>query len=154
MPLRLDTRQSDFEARFVELLSMKREVSLDVEQTVRGIVDEVRARGDEALVELSQKFDQIDLVELGIKVRPEEIDKAVSDTEPKIIEALKFAAKRIEDHHKRHKPLSERYTDDLGVELGQRWSAVEAAGLYVPGGTAAYPSLRFDERHSRQGGRR
>ncbi|MCF6199782.1 MAG: histidinol dehydrogenase [Hyphomicrobiaceae bacterium] len=140
MPLRLDARQSDFEARFVELLSMKREVSLDVEQTVRTILDDVRVRGDEALVELSQKFDHLDLNELGIKVSAAQIEQAVKQTDEKIIEALEFAAKRIKDHHKRHKPLSERYTDDLGVELGQRWTAVDAAGLYVPGGTAAYPS--------------
>ena len=140
MPIRLDARSDDFEARFVELLSMKREVSLDVEQSVRAIIDDVRRRGDAALIELSQKFDHIDLVERGIKVSADEIEQAVAACDPKIIEALEFAAKRIRDHHQRHKPLSERYTDDLGVELGQRWSAVEAAGLYVPGGTAAYPS--------------
>ncbi len=140
MPLRLDARDADFEARFTELLSMKREVSLDVEQTVRTILDDVRARGDEALVELSQKFDHLDLNERGIKVSADEIEQAVAQTDEKIIEALNFAAKRITDHHKRHKPLSERYTDELGVELGQRWTPVDAAGLYVPGGTAAYPS--------------
>lgn len=140
MPIRLDNRQDDFEARFLELLSMKREVSLDVEQAVRAIIDDVRERGDEALVELSQKFDHIDLDERGIKVTAAEIEEAVRDADPKVVKALEFAAKRIKDHHARHKPLSERYTDELGVELGQRWTPVEAAGLYVPGGTAAYPS--------------
>lgn len=140
MPIRLDARQSDFEERFVELLAMKREVSVDVEQTVRGIIDDVRARGDEALVDLSKKFDHIDLNERGIRVTLEEIEQAVEEADPKVLDALKFAAKRIENHHSRHKPLSERYTDDLGVEIGQRWTPVDAAGLYVPGGTAAYPS--------------
>ncbi len=140
MPIRLDARQTDFEQRFVELLSMKREVSLDVEQTVRAILDDVRARGDEALIELSAKFDHIDLKERGIRVSEAEVEEAVSQADRKTFEALEFAAARIRDHHKRHKPMSERYTDDLGVELGQRWSPVEAAGLYVPGGTAAYPS--------------
>ena len=140
MPLRLDARIGGFEARFVELLSMKREVSIDVEQTVRTIVDDVRARGDEALIELSQKFDRIDLRERGILVSASEIDEAVQAADPKVVEALTFAAQRIEDHHGRQKPESEHYIDDLGVELGQRWTPVEAAGLYVPGGTAAYPS--------------
>jgi histidinol dehydrogenase len=140
MPIRLDTRQDDFEARFIELLSMKREVSHDVEQTVRAIVEDVRTRGDEALIELSQKFDNIDLNERGIKVSAEEIEQAVEQADPKVVEALEFAARRIQDHHKRHKPMSERYTDDIGVEIGQRWLPMEAAGLYVPGGTAAYPS--------------
>ena len=140
MPIRLDASKDGFEASFVELLSMKREVSLDVEQTVRAIVEDVRARGDEALIELSQKFDRIDLRAHGIKVSVSDIDDAVKKAEPKVVEALTFAAKRIKDHHERHKPVSEYYTDDLGVELGQRWTAVEAAGLYVPGGTAAYPS--------------
>ena len=140
MPIRLDASIEGFEARFVELLSMKREVSHDVDQTVRAIIEDVRERGDEALIELSQKFDQIDLIERGIKVSSSEIDEAVQKADPKVVEALEFAAKRIKDHHSRHKPVSEYYTDDLGVELGQRWTPVEAAGLYVPGGTAAYPS--------------
>jgi histidinol dehydrogenase len=140
MPIRLDARQSGFEARFVELLSMKREVSHDVEQIVRAIIDDVRARGDEALVELSKKFDHIDLNERGIRVSSKEIEDAVQQADSKVVQALEFAAKRIRDHHSRHKPLNERYTDDLGVEIGQRWTPVDAAGLYVPGGTAAYPS--------------
>ncbi|MCP4934416.1 MAG: histidinol dehydrogenase [bacterium] len=140
MPIRLDASKDGFEASFIELLSMKREVSLDVEQTVCAIVEDVRARGDEALIELSQKFDRIDLRAHGIKVSTSEIDEAVTKVDPKVVEALAFAAKRIKDHHGRHKPVSEHYTDDMGVELGQRWTPVEAAGLYVPGGTAAYPS--------------
>ncbi len=140
MPIRLDASKEGFEASFVELLSMKREVSFDVEQTVRAIVVDVQARGDEALIELSQKFDRIDLRARGIKVSASELDEAVQNADPKVVEALTFAAQRIKDHHSRHKPVSEYYTDDLGVELGQRWTPVEAAGLYVPGGTAAYPS--------------
>ncbi len=140
MPIRLDASKDGFEASFVELLSMKREVSSDVEQTVRAIVADVQARGDEALIELSQKFDRIDLRARGINVSASELDEAVQNADPKVVEALTFAAQRIKDHHSRHKPVSEYYTDDLGVELGQRWTPVEAAGLYVPGGTAAYPS--------------
>ncbi len=140
MPIRLDARSKGFEAEFVALLSMKREVSVDVEQTVRAIIEDVRRRGDEALIELSQKFDRIDLREHGIKVSALEREEAVQKADPKAVEALSFAAKRIKDHHRRHKPLNEQYTDELGVELGQRWTPVDAAGLYVPGGTAAYPS--------------
>jgi histidinol dehydrogenase len=140
MPIRLDARQADFADRFNDLLAMKREVSEDVEAAVRAILDDVRRNGDAALIELSQRFDHIDLRQAGIRVSEAEIDAAVAAADPKVVAALEFAARRIEDHHKRHRPLSERYTDEAGVELGQRWTPVEAAGLYVPGGTAAYPS--------------
>jgi histidinol dehydrogenase len=140
MPLRLSTSDPDFEAKFSALLTMKRESSADVDQAVRGILADVRARGDAALIELSQKFDSIDLGKTGLHVTAAEVDRAVSQCSKETLDALTFARDRIADHHQRHLPQSETYTDALGVELGHRWTAVESAGLYVPGGLASYPS--------------
>jgi histidinol dehydrogenase len=140
MPVRLDTSDADFKSRFAALLASKREAAADVEATVRVIVDDVRVRGDAALIELSQKFDGIDLGAIGLRVSRDEIAAAVSICDPKEIAALALARDRIEAYHRRQLPADERFTDALGVELGHRWTPVEAAGLYVPGGTAAYPS--------------
>ncbi|MFA6141157.1 MAG: histidinol dehydrogenase [Hyphomicrobium sp.] len=140
MPLRLSTTDPDFETRFSELLTMKRESSADVDQAVRSILADVRARGDAALIELSQKFDSIDLGKTGLRVSAAEVDRAVDQCSKETLDALAFAHDRIADHHQRHLPTSETYTDALGVELGHRWTAVESAGLYVPGGLASYPS--------------
>ena len=140
MPQRLDSKAADFAARFRAFLDVKREASADVEQAVRAIIDDVRSRGDKALVELSKKFDRVDLDTLGLRVGADEIAKAAKSCEPRALDALKLARARIEAYHVRQKPKDERFTDPLGVELGSRWTAVEAAGLYVPGGTAAYPS--------------
>jgi histidinol dehydrogenase len=140
MPLRLSTSDPDFEAKFSALLTMKRESSADVDQAVRGILADVRTRGDAALIELSQKFDSIDLGKTGLRVTAAEVDRAVDQCSKETLDALSFARDRIADHHQRHLPQSETYTDALGVELGHRWTAVESAGLYVPGGLASYPS--------------
>ena len=140
MPIRLTHSAADFPARFQDFLSRKRETAIDVEQAVRGIIADVVARGDEALVELTARFDRTDLKKLGIQVTPEEIAAAASACDPKALDALSFAKSRIEAFHARQKPTDERFTDALGVELGHRWTAIEAVGLYVPGGTAAYPS--------------
>ncbi len=140
MPIRLDSRSADFPDRFVQFLATKREVSADVEQAVRAIVAEVAARGDAALIELSQKFDRVDLGQLGLRVGAEDIAAAEAACDPKALDALKLARDRIEAFHSRQKPKDDRFTDALGVELGHRWTAIEAVGLYVPGGTAAYPS--------------
>jgi len=140
MPLRLDSQNADFATRFRAFLGVKREAAQDVEQTVRGIIDAVRARGDAALLELTAKFDRIDLSKTGLRVSAAEIDAAEKLCSSEALAALKLARDRIEAYHRRQKPADDRFTDALGVELGSRWTAIEAVGLYVPGGTAAYPS--------------
>jgi len=119
---------------------MKREVSADIEAATRAIVDDVAARGDAALIEATRKFDRLDLDAARLRVTPAEIDAAVKACDAKTIDALQFARDRIEVFHQRQLPKDEGFTDALGVELGWRWSSIESVGLYVPGGTAAYPS--------------
>jgi histidinol dehydrogenase len=140
MPIRLDTGTADFAARFAAFLATKREIAEDVEQAVRAIIADVRTNGDRALVELSRKFDRIDLIKTGFQVSRAELDAATKACDRRALDALKLARERIEAYHRRQKPSDDRYTDPLGVELGHRWTAIEAVGLYVPGGTAAYPS--------------
>nr|WP_174813472.1 MULTISPECIES: histidinol dehydrogenase [Brucella/Ochrobactrum group] len=118
----------------------KREASEDVDRAAREIVDRVRREGDSALIDYSRRFDRIDLEKTGIAVTEAEIDAAFETAPASTIEALKLAHERIEKHHARQLPKDDRYTDALGVELGSRWTAIEAVGLYVPGGTASYPS--------------
>lgn len=140
MPLRLSTSDHDFAPRFDAFLATKREVSDDVDQAVRQIIADVRARGDMALIELSKRFDNVDLGAIGLRVSEDEVEAAFRASSPETLEALAFARDRIQDHHVRHLPHSETYTDELGATLGHRWTAVESAGLYVPGGLASYPS--------------
>jgi len=140
MPIRLDHRNPDFAERFAAFLSMKREVSRDIDAAARTIVEDVAARGDAALIEATAKFDRLTLTAGALQVSAEEIAAATAACDPKTIDALKLARDRIEIYHRRQLPKDERFTDPLGVELGWRWNAVEAVGLYVPGGTAAYPS--------------
>ena len=140
MPIRLDSQSSEFPGRFRSLLAIKREAAQDVEQAVRGIVADVAARGDRALFDLTAKFDRIDLAKIGLRVAPAEIDAAEKSCKGAALDALRLARERIESYHRRQKPADERFTDPLGVELGAKWTAIEAVGLYVPGGTAAYPS--------------
>ncbi len=140
MPVRLDRSSADFDARFTAFLAAKREVSADVEASARAIVDDVARRGDAALIEATRKFDRLDISAKNLRVTAAEIDAAVKACDATTLDALKFARDRIETFHRRQLPTDERFTDADGVELGWRWSAVEAVGLYVPGGTAAYPS--------------
>lgn len=140
MPIRLDTEDSDFAARFAEFLGSKREASVDVQDQVAAIIADVRARGDKALIDLSRTFDRVDLEALGIRVTDAEIDAALASIPAETREALEFAKARIERHHARQRPTNETYVDAAGVTLGHRWTSVDAVGLYVPGGTAAYPS--------------
>jgi histidinol dehydrogenase len=140
MPIRLDTRDSDFAGRFRDFLDTERESAADVEQAVRAIVADVAARGDAALIELTKKFDRLDLKTTGIRVAQADLDAAESACDPEALDALKLARDRIEAYHRRQLPQDDRFTDSIGVELGHRWTAIEAVGLYVPGGTAAYPS--------------
>jgi histidinol dehydrogenase len=140
MPLRLDAQSPDFAERFRAFLDVKREAAPDVEATVRAIIADVAARGDAALIDYTRKFDRIDLAKVGLRVGAAEIDAAEKACEPQALAALTLARDRIEAYHRRQLPNDDRWADALGVELGSRWTAVEAAGLYVPGGTAAYPS--------------
>ena len=140
MPVRLDSSRADFAERFSDLLAAKRESAPDVEQSVRAIIAEVIAGGDQALIALTTKFDRVDLAVADLRVSAEEIDRAAQGCEPAALDALTLARDRIEAYHKRQLPADARFTDALGVELGYRWTAIGAAGLYVPGGTAAYPS--------------
>ncbi len=140
MPLRLDARSPDFATSFRALLSMKREAAADVDQAAQAIIAEVRATGDAALIGYSRKFDRVDLEKLGLRVEPAEIDAALGLCQPEALAALKLAHQRIVTFHERQRPADERFVDALGVELGWRWSSIESVGLYVPGGTASYPS--------------
>src|SRR5713226_4786783 len=140
MPIRLDSRAPDFTASFRAFLAAKREAMADVEAAVRSIIADVAVRGDEALIEHSRRFDRVDLGQIGLKVTADEIDIAYAACDRKALDALAFARDRIEAYHRRQLPTDDRFTDALGVELGSRWTAIEAVGLYVPGGTAAYPS--------------
>ncbi len=140
MPLRLDSESPDFEHAFKALLATKREVSEDVDQAVRAIIRGVRDDGDAALLRYSKQFDRVDLAALGLRVTGAEITTAKVACRAEDMAALKLAHARIESFHLRQKPEDLRFTDSLGVELGWRWTAIQAVGLYVPGGTAAYPS--------------
>jgi histidinol dehydrogenase len=140
MPIRLDTRAADFAGRFRIFLDAKREVSEDVEQAARAIIADVIARGDRALVDLTRRFDRLDLDAVGLRVSAADIEAATHACDSSALAALKLARARIEAYHVRQRPADERFVDALGVELGHRWTAIEAVGLYVPGGTAAYPS--------------
>ncbi len=140
MPTWLDFEQEDFEARFSALLARKREASQDVGAAVRDIIEQVRDGGNAALIEFSREFDQVDLGRIGIQVSEQDMADATHAADADTVAALEFAAARIEAHHKRQLPQDDRYTDTLGIELGSRWTPVESVGLYVPGGTASYPS--------------
>lgn len=140
MPIRLDSQTPDFAHKFHAFLATKREASADVEMAVRGIIADVVSRGDAALFDLTRKFDRLDLGQAGLQVTPEDVSRAEKACDPRTLDALKLARDRIEAFHGRQKPRDDRFTDALGVELGHRWTAIEAVGLYVPGGTAAYPS--------------
>ncbi|TRC80631.1 histidinol dehydrogenase [Mesorhizobium sp. WSM4310] len=140
MAITLRQSDADFEQRFAAFLTTKREVSEDVDAAVRHIIARVRAEGDAALIDYTQRFDRADLTSLGIAVSKQDIAAAYEMADPKAIEALEFARDRIRSHHERQRPKDDRYTDAAGVELGWRWTAIEAVGLYVPGGTASYPS--------------
>jgi histidinol dehydrogenase len=136
----LRTADRNFEDDFKALLGQKREQAEDVNEKVASIIAQVRADGDRALIELTLGLDKLDLRQAGIRVSEAEIAAAGRKVNKTTREALKLAHDRILDHHKRQLPKDDRYKDSLGVELGTRWTPVASAGLYVPGGTASYPS--------------
>jgi histidinol dehydrogenase len=140
MANRLDIRSGNFAQKFRAFLDTKREASADVEATVRAIVADVAERGDPALKDYTLKFDGLDLGPTAMKVTADEIAGARANCARDALDALTLARDRIETYHRRQLPRDDRFTDALGVELGSRWTAIEAVGLYVPGGTAAYPS--------------
>jgi histidinol dehydrogenase len=140
MAIRLDTRAADFAQKFRRFLDSKREIAADVEASVRAIVADVAARGDAALCEYTAKFDGFDLAREGLRVGERELTAAVDACERPLLDAIEFARGRIEAFHRRQAPKDDVFTDEVGVELGSRWTAIEAVGLYVPGGSAAYPS--------------
>ena len=140
MAVRLQMNSGSFAREFRALLDAKRETSADVEAMVRAIVTDVAARGDAAVRDYTRKFDRCDLDRTGLKVTAEDIAAAVTSCSPAALEALELARTRIEVYHRRQLPADDRFVDPLGVELGSRWTAIEAVGLYVPGGSAAYPS--------------
>ena len=130
----------DFAESFARLLTDKRETAADVNQTVATILDEVRRGGDDALVACTRRFDRCSLDAAGLRISSAEIDRAAAAADPETVGALKFAAARIEDFHRRQTPEDLFFTDSAGVGLGWRWTPLSAVGLYVPGGTASYPS--------------
>jgi histidinol dehydrogenase len=140
MPVRLATTDANFDGAFASLLSSKREVSSDVEHSVRTIIADVRQRGDAALVDYTRQFDQFDLSSLGVRMAEAEIRAGARACDGATLAALATAKERIEAYHVRQLPKDEMFTDSLGAELGWRWLAIESVGLYVPGGLASYPS--------------
>ena len=140
MAIQLDIRSGDFAQKFRAFLDTKREAAADVEATVRAIVADVVARGDRAVADYTLKFDKLDLDRVGLQVTAAEIAAAVTACDRDVLDALELARARIDTYHRRQVPQDDRFTDALGVELGSRWTAIEAVGIYVPGGTAAYPS--------------
>lgn len=140
MPVRLDIAAPGFDAAFDTLLNQKREADADVDVIVADILARVRAEGDAALVELTQQFDRVDLSQRGIGISAEEASAAVDACPADQLSALKVAADRIRDYHERQLPEDLEYEDEAGVSLGHRWTAIDAVGIYVPGGLASYPS--------------
>ncbi|MEO0938295.1 MAG: histidinol dehydrogenase [Pseudomonadota bacterium] len=140
MPFMLDYAEADFEAQFRALLSLKREDSPDVDAAVAQIIADVRARGDAALLELTERFDRLSLTADQLAISEAEIDAAVGQVPAAVAAALETAATRIRAYHERQLPDDHSWTEPTGATLGWRWTPVSAAGLYVPGGQASYPS--------------
>ncbi|HVV27808.1 MAG TPA: histidinol dehydrogenase [Rhizomicrobium sp.] len=140
MARRLNTSDPLFAPDFEKLLFARREEEEDVAQVVRGIIADVRKRGDAALVELTNRFDRAGVTHETLRLSPDEVNAALRKVGRAQLEAIETAATRIEAYHRRQLPADERFTDEAGALLGWRWTAVDSVGLYVPGGTAAYPS--------------
>ncbi|WP_120504530.1 histidinol dehydrogenase [Sulfitobacter mediterraneus] len=140
MPVTLNAAAPDFETAFAALLGAKREDSPDVDATVADIIADVRARGDTAVIALTEKFDRVTLTPETLRIGAAEIAAAAADVNAEDRAALELAATRIRAYHERQLPEDAEWTDDAGATLGWRWTPVSAAGLYVPGGLASYPS--------------
>lgn len=140
MPLELDATAPDFPEAFEQLVNARREADEDVAQAVRAIIARVRAEGDAALADLTARFDRFDLDAQGWAITAGQCARAYDEIDDALRDALNLAARRIATYHEKQKPADSGWTDEAGVRLGARWNAVEAAGIYVPGGLAAYPS--------------
>lgn len=140
MPHRLNSNAAGFADAFAALLAEKRETASDVAAVVADIIADVRARGDAAVLELTERFDRVAYTADRLRFTAAEIEAAWAECDGATLDALKFAADRIEAYHARQLPADDRFTDASGVELGHRWTAISDVGLYVPGGLAAYPS--------------
>jgi histidinol dehydrogenase len=140
MAIRLIAAAPDFSSRFESLLAAKRESAADVDIAAAEIIADVRARGDRSLKELTARYDKFDVEKAGLRITQAEIDSAATRCASEAIGALEFAHARIRLYHERQMPRDERFRDAIGVELGWRWRAIESVGLYVPGGSASYPS--------------
>jgi histidinol dehydrogenase len=140
MPLRLDTGAKGFAADFAALLSAKREMEADVDAVVAQILADVKARGDAAVIDYTARFDRLKLTPSTMRIPAKDIAAAASSCAPETLAALRLAAERIEAYHRRQVPEDFSFTDAAGVRLGSRWRPIAAVGIYVPGGTAAYPS--------------
>ena len=140
MPSFLNTKDADFEARFTTLLGQKREDSPDVDDAVAAIIADVRARGDAAVLELTARFDKLVLTSETMAFTKAEIEAEIAKVAPEDRAALELAADRIRAYHARQMPEDALWQDASGATLGWRWTPVSAAGLYVPGGLASYPS--------------
>jgi histidinol dehydrogenase len=140
MPRRLNASAAGFDKEFAAFLALKRDAEGNVDDVVGDILRAVRERGDAALAELTQRFDHVDLREVGLRFSAGEIETAASRCDADTIAALRAAAGRIEAFHRKQRPQDISYADEAGVRLGARWTPIAAVGLYVPGGLAAYPS--------------
>ncbi len=140
MPLRLDAGRAGFEAEFDALVTARRQAPQDVRATVAEILARVEKDGDAAVIDYTKKFDRLDLTPETIAIGPDEIEGAWGKCDRRLLSALEHSAARIEDYHRRQMPQDSLYRDDDGTELGFRWQPLDAVGLYVPGGKAAYPS--------------
>jgi histidinol dehydrogenase len=140
VPVRLDAAAADFETRFQAYLDTGRDDAEQVDAAVSEIIARVIAEGDAALIDLTRRFDRLDVTAAGLRITPEEVEAAIAACAPDLIAAIDLAATRIEDFHRRQLPQGYSYEDAVGNRLGLRWTSVSAAGLYVPGGLAAYPS--------------
>ena len=140
MPRRLDARAKDFESAFAALIEHRSDAEEDVSRSVKAIIADVRADGDPALIALSRRYDRVDLTIETLRVSPDEIGKAERGCAQDVKDALFLAASRIETYHRRQLPKDESFTDETGATLGWRWGPLSSVGLYVPGGTASYPS--------------
>lgn len=138
--LKLRTKDADFEAQFSSFIKIKREKSEDVNASVSKILEAVKSRGDDALVEFTKSYDDFDINPAKMRIAEDDIDIAVKSCSASEIEALNLAADRIKDYHKKQMPEDLQYIDAMGVTLGYRWSPVNSVGIYVPGGMGAYPS--------------
>ena len=137
---RFDTQSPDFETAFDAFLDERRGSPPDVDAAVAEIVERVKREGLHAVLDYARRFDKVDLDETTIRVTPEEIAAGAAACDPAVREAIAFAAARIRSYHQHQRPADARFTDEDGVELGWRWTALESVGVYVPGGRAAYPS--------------